>query len=553
MDIKAYLEHLAHKHDIMNPDRKVRAGNGGFEGARRNDPALLNWDYIHGNPDPHMLGDKDSLDDRVSDLVRNDGYLQAAAAFQKDSIIGPTYRLSANPAIRMLGLGENWLKEFREEVEEKFGAWANSADNWVDATRQNTFTELLRLGTGCFFATGETFMVADFDNSGKRPYRTVVQIIQNRRVRNPLDMTFDEDKVRGGIEFDRFGAPVAYYIRKADQNSIHDLRHMMKFRKVRAYTSWGRKIVIHVKEQNYPGQTRGISKSVAVIKNSRIAKTFRDLTLQQAAAAASFLMFVKSEFPPEVVMQMMEPGGAAAGQEFINNLFGSIKEFADGAEGQVIDGMKMPHLHPGTSIEVPQISKALASGVGENFEDSVLREIARANNMTLEQFTGDYRKVNYASARAANMMTHKGLMTTKKMVTDRIATDIATLWFEDAVHLGALETMTSRVVPNFYDKGMKDAYCRFSWIGASKGQIDGLKESQADALDVKMGFNTYKNIHAARGLDSDETWAQIKEEQGKLKDSGLIIQEDNGMNAVEGQSTGKEAKNPDREDGGDDD
>ena len=47
----------------------------------------------------------------------------------------------------------------------------------------------------------------------ERPVATTIQLIEPDRLSNPYNST-DSKNLRGGVEIDHFGAPVAYYILK---------------------------------------------------------------------------------------------------------------------------------------------------------------------------------------------------------------------------------------------------------------------------------------------------------------------------------------------------
>ena len=73
---------------------------------------------------------------------------------------------------------------------------------------------------------------------------------------------------------------------------------------------------------------------------------------------------------------------------------------------------------------------------------------------------------------------------------------------------------------------MKEAYTKCSWIGASRGQIDELKETQAAILRIKSGLSTYEIEVAKLGLDFREVFTQRAREEKLIKAKGLYFNMD---------------------------
>ncbi|MGH9929509.1 MAG: phage portal protein, partial [Pyrinomonadaceae bacterium] len=80
-----------------------------------------------------------------------------------------------------------------------------------------------------------------------------------------------------------------------------------------------------------------------------------------------------------------------------------------------------------------------------------------------------------------------------------------------------------------------DAYSACEWIGASRGQIDELKETQAAVLRIRNNLSTYEDEMARLGKDWRQALRQRKREQDMLKEFGLVLEADNMMNAASGE------------------
>src|SRR5690606_11739487 len=118
----------------------------------------------------------------------------------------------------------------QEEVEEKFTLWAESGECWVDATRKNTFSELVRLAVGINFMGGECLAAVEYLREEiDRPFSTALLMLDLERLSTPPEFVGDR-AVRGGIRRNRRGRPLGYYVRQAHPSDFTDPdAHQYKF------------------------------------------------------------------------------------------------------------------------------------------------------------------------------------------------------------------------------------------------------------------------------------------------------------------------------------
>lgn len=523
-----------------------------YDAGSRVSRELALWSPSARSANDDILPNKNLMDVRVRDSVRNDAYAAAGSEIRKDSIVGAQFILNSRPDTSVLGLDEKWSEEYQEEVEAKFSAYAESDRNFVDASGINNFTSFIRLGVGVSGLTGEILCVGEWIEDG-RPYSTAVQMVDLDRLGTPAEY-FGNPRVRGGVEVNRYGRPVAYHIRSAHPYAFND-PESSKWKRIRATKPWGRQQVIHIFEQFRPDQNRGISKMVAALKESRITKRFRDVVLQNAVVNATYAATIESDMSPEAVFQAMGGGNgsvdniAEAVRTYTGGWMGAMQEYFSAADNLAIDGVKIPLLTPGTRLKMQPAGQGMS--LGDNFEQSLLRYIAAILGVSYEQLSKDYTKTNYSSARAAMNETYKTMMAAKRMTADRLATSIYMLWLEEAFAKGEITSLPRRA-PNFWDGLNREAYGACEWIGASRGQIDELKETQAAVLRIKYGLSTREMELGRLGQDWRKTFRQQKREKDLAAKLGLTFTEDdNMMNAASGTPREKEGSD-EPEDGSED-
>lgn len=494
----------------------ANAIGGAFEGADRTNRAMASWGPPIQSPDRAINTSKPLLDARATDLANNDGYILGALSTHRDSVVGSQFLLNSQPDFKALGLDETWAEEFQEEVESLFGLYAESNSAWIDASRVNTLTSLVRLAVVQFAMQGETLATAEWIREGSRPYRTALQMIDPHRLCNPYDRE-DDETLRRGIVRNRYGAAQGYWFRQGWPNDPFGMKGY-EWRYVPAEKPWGRRQVIHIVEQLRPDQTRGVAEMAAVLKQMRMTSRFQDITLQNAVVNATYAASIETELPREAAFQTIGEGSSSA--HWAADFMKQVAEYSAAAKNIHIDGVKIPHLYPGTKLQLRPAGTP--GGVGTDFEQSLLRHVAAALGLSYEQFSRDYTKTNYSSARASMNETGKYMGSRKKVVAERFASECFALWLEEAINTKRI-TALPRNAPSFYDPLMKEAYTRCTWIGASRGQIDELKETQAAMLRVNSSVSTLEEEAARLGKDFRQVLRQRAREKRMLEALGLAV------------------------------
>lgn len=530
----------------------MASANGAYEGASHIERELALWRPNLNSVDGDIIPDKPTIDARTRDMLRNDSYVASGANIHKDNIVGAAFLLNSKPNHKVLGLDEKWAEEFQEEVESKFTLWAESINHWPDASRKGTLTDLVRLAVGVHLMSGEVLAAAEWIRESARPYRTAIQMVDLDRLSTPAGK-IESRFLRAGIEKNIHGAPIAYHVRKAHPHEWLDA-DSYQWKRIDAYKPWGRVQMIHIFESIRPEQTRGVAEMASALTETKIARTFRKVALQRAIVDATYAASIESELPTEVIFQALGAGNmnaeevAKVVESYSTGYLNTVNTYS-GVKGHKIDGVKIPVFLPGTKLNVRPAGHG--GPLGTEFEQSLLRYIAANLGISYEQLSRDYSKTNYSSAKAAMAETWKFMQSRKKAIADRFASHVFMLWLEEAFSKGHIDSLP-RNAPNFWEGLNRDAYASCEWIGASRGQIDELKETQAAVLRIKYHLTTYEDELARLGKDWRRVFAQREREQEIMESRGLTVDpQDNMMNAASGAPRESEAKD-EKDDGSED-
>lgn len=517
----------------MAPDISVipveqKALGGGLEGAESTARETAAWMPSMGSPDQVINTVKPMADARGRDMAQNDGHVAGAVSIHRDSIVGAQYRLNSQPNWQALGIDEGYAEELQLIVESRFNTVAESLDCWFDASRKNTFTGLVRLGVATQTLSGEILAPVEWMRDDPlAPFNTAIQLISPDRLSNPQGVA-DSRNLRRGVQMNNRGAPVGYHIRRAYPTEYYedDLAYQWKY--VEAKKPWGRRQVIHIFEPLLPSQSRGVAEMVAALKQMKMTKKFQEIVLQNAVVNASYAAAIESELPSEQVFAALganNQNGVVGGmQDYLGSYMTMLAAYLNNGKNIAIDGAKIPHLFPGTKLSMKPIGTP--GGVGTGFEESLLRHIAAALGISYEEFSRDFTKTNYSSARASMNNTWKSMQAKKRMGADRLASEIYALWFEEEWNAGNIPRPAGKGKSWFYEPLVKDCLTRATWIGASRGQIDELKETQAAILRINSGLSTFEKEMARLGEDYREVFAQRGREQKLIAKLGLVLSSD---------------------------
>ena len=481
-------------------------------GVDPHNPDLASWNPVLRSPDSEILPDWNDSVARTRDLVRNHGIASGAVQTHLDNVIGTGLRLSAKPDYKALGLSEEWADEWSREVEGRWRLWANDIDCYCDASRRLNFSGLLAQAYRSYLESAE--ITATLEWLPRRPdrYATAVQMIQPDRLSNPHGVQ-DTAALRGGVAQNRYGEPLAYFIRQA-----HESEAGLLGESERAYT-WvrvpatvgptGRRMFIHIYDMQQPGQSRGRVGFVSVLAKMRVFDRFERATLHAAILNAMFATVIESELPSYDVAD------ALGGDNVMDGYVQAKKKWAKANGGASWDGASITHLLPNEKLRM--LAAEHPSANYSEFESSTLRQIAAGLNLSYEQLSRDYSKTNYSSAQAAMLEAWKFFSGRRHHVASRFATQVYAAWLEEAIDRGDVKLPPQ--APDFVTA--KSAWCGAEWIGTPRGQIDDLKSNQARRIKYAMHTTTLEQLCAEQQMDWRDVLDQRAREERYMRQIGL--------------------------------
>lgn len=490
-----------------------------YEASNVQTQEMGQWFPIIRSPDAEINQYRDRMVARARDLSRNDGWANGGITRILDNTVGAHLRLSANPDWRYLrrlakGFGPEWADEFRSAVEALWRAYSEDLGHWNDVSCQLSMSQQMRLGLRHKLIDGEDLFVAHWMpervGRGAAAYATAFLLVDPDRLSNPYQMV-DTKNLRGGVEIDDDGVPIAYHIRKAHQNDWYNAAESMVWERVERVDPDGWRRVIHDFERDRAGQNRGIGIFTPVLSHAKMLARYYGVELQAATVATIFGTYVTSPFDPKMIESAMDSDGEELG------FYQDLRADWSKERPAMLNGVRVPTLAPGEAIN--QVQAAHPHDGFADFAHEMLRSIAAALGVSAEQITQDWSKTNYSSARAALLESWKTLSRRSAEFKTGTATPIYASWLQEALERGDLDDVLPRNAPDFIEAAT--AYSRCDWLGVARGWVDPVKEKQGAILGLDGGLSTLKRECAEQGLDYEEVIQQRAIEVRMFKEAGL--------------------------------
>jgi lambda family phage portal protein len=476
-----------------------------YSAASRDDLAMAGWDPSPLSADADLLPEIETLMSRSRDLTRNNGLAAGAMQTYRDNIVGAVLRAVPTPDYRLLGWDLKTAHEFSRSTAAKFRSYADTTE--CDAARSQNLIGLTCQALSGAFGNGDAIGLPLWLPRQDAKWSTRIKMIESDRLRTPPQLMARAD-IRGGIEQDDDGAPVAYHFLKRHPGDLFNgmyatamVMDMLAYERVPAFTNWGRRRVIHLHDKERTGQSRGKPVLAAVMREFHMLGKYSGNELQASVANSLVAAFLESNLDQKSAEELFgeDPRGAWA------TSVGQARNI------RALKGAAVIPLPAGA--KVTGFAPNRPNSAFEAFVLAVLRHIASGLNMPYELLAKDFSRTNYSSARAALLEAWRFFLGRRRWLTDYWLRPIYELWFEEAVNAGEIDA------PDFYAN--RYAYTRCRFIFGGRGYVDPVKEAQASLLRVAGSISTLEIECAEQGLDYEEVLDQRALERQMMIERGL--------------------------------
>lgn len=436
---------------------------------------------------------------RAADLVQNSGWISGMFDQAVANTVGSGLRLRCAPENDLFGMNEKEAQEWRNKVERRWALWSETAIE-CDIEGRRTVAQMQEAAFRSWLQTGEILGELVWKKRFGSQFGTKVRLLPSTK----LSLESDGFKrTVSGVVMDQDGFPIGYMARKRRPGEYNTGEYTVR---VPARDAYGRPKVIHV-FVGQPGQVRGITPLVPVMKVAKQFDQLADSTLLAALIQTVFAANVQSSPPTEDAL-----AGFLTPQEMQTLMAQGVSPFeawaemqAGWADANAIDigiGGRIINTFPGQKLEF--LSPNQPQSAYKEFSMHLLREMARCLGLTYESATGDYDGATYSSVRMAVNEIFTITLARRKFVVAPFLQPIYEAWLEEEVASGRID------FPGGYGAFLANrvAACRAHWIGAPKPVADDLKAAKAHQVYRDMGVMTDEMIANDLGVDIEDVYAQ---------------------------------------------
>ena len=389
----------------------------------------------------------------------------------------------AAPDEKILGLPDDALADWTEDVESRHALWAKSPEA-CDWYKEDTFGAIQRNIRREAYIEGDVLIVLRFNPKTKLP---AVQVIQGGSVRTPYA---DNTKLRAGhtivegVELDAQGRHAAFWVKQGDGSHKRIPAYGEKSGRRLAWLVYGTDKRAH--------EVRGTPLLGIILQSLKELDRYRD-SVQRKAVVNSLLAMVvtKSEDRPGT----LPITGAAKRRD--------SADVTDSTTGSTPRKFKIGSMGPGVVVDELANGEGVTmfSGQGTDinfgaFEASIAHALAWANEVPPEIYLLAFSN-NYSASQAAINEFKIYINRVWTEFGDAVCQPIHAEWLISTLLLGKIQApglLEAWRDPEQFDTAA--AWLSTDWYGSIKPSTDMLKQAKGSKMLVDEGWST--NAREAR-------------------------------------------------------
>ena len=400
------------------------------------------WVAPATSADSAILADIPRVTARVRQLIRDDGYAKSVVRSFVRNVVGTGLTASIDD----------------RPYQKAWKAWARDKRR-VDREKRRNLVGMQRLIVRELIAAGEIFIVRwILPRRGTRAARLVLQAFESEQLdRYKIEHAPSGNEVRGGVEVDIHGAPVAYHFYKDHPNDVRGLARPkpITLESMRVPAA----MVSHVYDPERVRQTRGISPLTPVVRKLRDLLMYDTAQLQVARAEASIGLLVR----------------------------GTALDTDGNPENPLeLDGLSVAYLTEDESVD--QFVPSRPGSEYDPFVTQQLRGVAAGAGISYEQVARDLRKTTYSGGRQGSIEDHREYEPMQQMLIDDFLNEV----FEDWVVVWGLKNTEASG-----DLFLDDEFDYPDWQGQGWDWVDPEKQGAAVERQMRLGLTT-RTIECSR-------------------------------------------------------
>jgi len=448
---------------------------------------LAGWKWDGGFSNKEIMAVFAKVRGRSNDMFKNSAHYRRFIYLSQTNIVGSGFVFKSTPHDGFPGSPNYKLDRGASAfIEYHYKRWAQNP-NWCDVAGDMNINEIDKLNVKLWKRDGEYFML--LDRNAQNPYGFAVQTIRASSVDHRFNTTLKNGNiVIMGIEFNpTSGRALACYV-GTDHNNADYTNYGTPLRR------YSKADFIHGFTKEDPGQARGITHGVAVLRKLKMLDDFDETELVIAKDEACTVRTYTA--PANQDSEITNMTTEEAGQLVMDKEPGQAEVLTAGWSSEV----QTPK-HPNREVTA--------------FKKTMLRDIASGLNLEYANFANDWGGVNYSSVRAGTISERDAWKSDQELYIQQNKSPVFLAWLTSFLSLSISQNFPVTKFDKFTEHIFRGR--RWDWV-------DPLKDRRAAEIDVKHGWKTDGQVTAELTTeDFDNNVEEIKRLDDVKKGSSLEV------------------------------
>lgn len=435
--------------------------------------------------------------------------------------IGSGLKLQAEPNLAVLNseginISEEESTKFQALIEARFLIWANSKQS--DYLKQKNLHQLASDFDKGKYLGGDNLLIVRFDSSGPN-----IQFVSGEFVENPgIDNEYqtkaeaEGNTIEHGIEIDKEGKHVAYYVRIKVKNGID------KYERVPAYgEKSGKRLAWLVSgEKISPDHLRAVPAMSQSLEKINKLDRYVEAAVTKAEQAANVVYTIEHKEYSAGISPLEDAVKKARGESVGIGLNAEgQRALGDGLANKIVQQTSGKAYNMGQGSELKSFESKIETDFG-TFHSTIFNGISAGANVPPEVAMQSFNS-NYSASRAAILSFGYFITVDRQDLAEQFYIPIYKLWLEHQILTkkitakGYLENIDNTMVTESYTQ------CRF--LGKDMPHIDPLKE--AKAIELMLGLKLISHEQATENLGQgswDENFKKWKKEDALIPKEQVV-------------------------------
>lgn len=452
------------------------------------------WATSTTSADTELVASLTNLRNRARALVRDSAYAKRAKVIVQNNVVGAGIGMQA----QVMSTRDELREDLNDAIEEGWREWTCAEYCHTGGTLH--FCDFERALMGQVFEAGEVLVRKHYRAFGESEVPFALELVESERLADELQYPTPPGPIapgamiRMGIESDRYGRPLAYWIRQ---------RHPGDLRFAAGETDMVERVpadqIIHLRLVDRWPQTRGEPWLHAVARKLNDMDGYSEAEIVAARGAASYLFTIQTPEIDHPLATPVDPTKPDGEKEFVVEPGMSAKL----APGEVLNAVT-PN-RPNTALDP--------------FMRYMLREVASGVGCSYESLSRDYSQSNYSSSRLSLLDDRDLWRMLQQWFLRNFRLPLHKEWLQQAVLARAIPQI--RVEEYAADPRKFEAVLfkprGWSWVDPTK-EVEAYKEA------VKAGFITVSDVISATGDGRDlEDVLRQRERELEMMDQAELV------------------------------